>query len=164
MFNQVEEYNSDNNLYCMVIKKYEDFQKRQSKCKNIKRINKLKKNPLYQSYNLNTCAEGFIKKKYNENNKYEFLLAYLDYINVITSFSIDDYNIQCYYDLYEDKLKYYNEQLTKYHCIKNGDDGIIEYILINFFDLSTFLKFIAQFNDRFNNVINYILEPINIKL
>ena len=43
MFNQVEEYNSDNNLYCMVIKKYEDFQKRQSKCKNIKRINKLKK-------------------------------------------------------------------------------------------------------------------------
>ena len=164
MFAQNEECNASNNLYCKVIYDYGYSQRMGTAYENKMRIEDLKKDPKYQYYIFNIDGKAFINHRYNYDNKFEFIAAYVDYKNIISDNGTNIFNIQSFYKLYEDKLKFYNEQLTKYHYIGEGDNGIIEYILIESFGFIEFFKFIAQFNNRFNIAINHILNPTGLEI
>lgn len=163
------------NKYETLIYIYECFQK--LNCDYIHYINDENFDNDIKKYNeFKFDSDGFklIFEDYNELNDFKLIDSINNYKNALKMMGYKYNNIQEYKDIYEDKLKYINKYLSdsiidksnsKFDNSSLGENTkrrILDYILIEQFGLSDYLKFIDQFkqNKDYKNIIDLIIKPL----
>lgn len=173
------------NKYETLIYIYECFQK--LNCEYIHYINDenfdvdIKK---YNEFKFDSNGFKLISENYDELNDFKLIDSINNYKNALKMMGYKYINIQEYKDIYEDKLKYINKYLSDSIIDKlalgeklikqnlgekelkdyiNTERRILDYILIEQFGLSNYLKFIDQFkkNKDYKIIIDLIVKPLN---
>lgn len=168
------------NKYETLIYIYECFQK--LNCDYIHYINDENFDSDTKKYNeFKFDSNGFklISEDYNELNDFKLIDSINNYKNALKMMGYKYNNIQEYKDIYKDKLKYIIKCLKTENILNfkfdnstlgekelkdyiNTERRILDYILIEQFGLSNYLKFIDQFkqNKDYKIIIDLIIKPL----
>lgn len=138
----------------------------------------------YNEFKFDSNGFKLISENYDELNDFKLIDSINNYKNALKMMGYKYINIQEYKDIYEDKLKYINKYLSDSTIDKlalgeklikqnlgekelkdyiNTERRILDYILIEQFGLSNYLKFIDQFkqNKDYKIIIDLIVKPLN---
>lgn len=138
----------------------------------------------YNEFKFDSNGFKLISENYDELNDFKLIDSINNYKNALKMMGYKYINIQEYKDIYEDKLKYINKYLSDSIIDKlalgeklikqnlgekelkdyiNTERRILDYILIEQFGLSNYLKFIDQFkqNKDYKIIIDLIVKPLN---